>query len=240
MHKFEVPVELAERIATRRGRPHAFEAIEPARTALLVIDMQRTFMDPGAPSEVPVAREIVPNINRLARALREAGGIVAFSVATFPRVAAGGWNSFFDHMVSPEVAAAILEGLAPGAPGRALWPELEVEPEDIQFDKARYSAFARYGSEIEKALVARNIDTVIVVGTMTNLCCDSTARDAMQLGYKTIMVSDANAARSDAEHQAALLTFMASFGDVRTTDDMLRLIREGAARAGKPEASAAE
>ena len=54
------------------------------------------------------------------------------------------------------------------------------------------------------------------------------------------MVSDANAARSDAEHQAALLTFMASFGDVRTTEDTLRLIREGAARAGKPKASAAE
>lgn len=240
MHKFEVPSELAERIAARRGRTHAFETIEPARTALLVIDMQRTFMDPGAPSEVPVARETVPNINRLARALRDAGGLVAFSVATFPRVPAGGWNSFFDHMVSPEVAEAILEGLAPGAPGRALWPELDVQPEDIRFDKARYSAFSRHGSEIEKDLIARAIDTVIVVGTMTNLCCDSTARDAMQLGYKTIMVSDANAARSDAEHQAALLTFMASFGDVRTTDDTLRLIREGAEGNRESKASAAE
>jgi len=240
MHAFEIPAELAERIAARRGRQHAFEAIDPARTALLVIDMQHTFMDPGAPSEVPVAREIVPNINRIARELRAAGGLVAFSVATFPRVPAGGWNSFFDHMVSPEVAEAILEGLAPDSPGRALWPELEVEPEDIPFDKARYSAFARHGSEIERELVARGVDTVIVVGTMTNLCCDSTARDAMQLGYKTIMVSDANAARSDAEHQAALLTFMASFGDVRTTADMVRLIREGAARAGGPEATAAE
>ncbi|HUT50871.1 MAG TPA: isochorismatase family cysteine hydrolase [Alphaproteobacteria bacterium] len=240
MHKFEVPAEFAERILARRGRSHAYETIDPAHTALLVIDMQRTFMDPGAPSEVPVARDIVPNINRLSRALRAAGGLVAFSIATFPRVPGGGWNSFFDHMVSPEIAQAILEGLAPGAPGRALWPALEVEPADVQFDKARYSAFARHGSDIEKALVARDIDTVIVVGTMTNLCCDSTARDAMQLGFKTIMVSDANAARTDAEHQAALLTFKASFGDVRTTEEMVGLIEMGTATATNAEASAAE
>lgn len=227
MHRFEIPDVLAERIATRRGRRHAFDRIDPSKTALLVIDMQRTFMDPGAPSEVPVAREIVPNINRLSKAIRAAGGMVAFSIATFPREPAGGWQSFFDYMVSPEIAQAILDGLAPDAPGRALWPELDVAPEDIRFDKARYSAFARHGSDIEQTLVARNIDTVIVVGTMTNLCCDSTARDAMQLGYKTIMVSDANAARTDEEHQAALLTFMASFGDVLTTDEALALIESG-------------
>ncbi len=146
MHHFEVPKEISDRIAARRGREHAFEAIDPARTALLVIDMQRTFMDPGAPSEVPVARDIVPNINRISRALRAAGGAVAFSIATFPRVHAGGWDSFFDHMVSPEIAQAILDGLAPDAPGRVLWPELETAPGDIHFDKARYSAFNRHDS----------------------------------------------------------------------------------------------
>jgi ureidoacrylate peracid hydrolase len=124
MHKFEVPPEMSERIAARRGRAHAFERIEPKRTALLVIDMQRTFMEPGAPSEVPVARDIVPNINRISRTVRAAGGLVAFSVATFPQIPGGGWNSFFDHMVSPEIAQAILKGLAPGAPGRALWPRM--------------------------------------------------------------------------------------------------------------------
>ncbi len=228
MHPFEIPDALKERVATRRGRTHAFDRIDPARTALLVIDMQRTFLDPDAPSEVPVAREIVLNINRISRAVRAAGGVVAFSIATFPKgVPGGGWQSFFDHMVSPEVARAILDGLAPGAPGRELWPELETAPSDIMFDKMRYSAFARHGSDIDDTLAARGIDTVVVVGTMTNLCCDSTARDAMQLGYKTIMVSDATATRTDAEHQAALLTFMTNFGDVRTTDDMIALVEAG-------------
>lgn len=232
MHEFQVPPDLADRIAQRRGRPHAFERIDPAATAVLVIDMQRTFLDPGAPSEVPVAREIVPNINRITRAARAAGATVGFSIATFPEIPGGGWNSFFDHMVSREISDAILAGLAPGAPGRALWPEIETAAGDIHFDKCRYSAFARGASDIEASLESRGIDTVIVVGTMTNLCCDSTARDAMQLGYKVIMVSDANAARTDAEHQAALLTFKASFGDVRTTDEVVDLLAagEGSAR----------
>lgn len=227
MHNFEIPADLQDRIATRRGRVHAFDRIDPATTALLVIDMQKTFMEPGAPSEVPVAREIVPNINRISRALRAAGGFVAFSIATFPEIPAGGWNTFFDHMVSPEVAQAILKGLAKDAPGRALSPDLETGPDDYMFDKCRYSAFARGASDVEEKLVARGIETVIVVGTMTNLCCDSTARDSMQLGFKTIMVSDATATRTDAEHQAALLTFMSNFGDVRTTDDTVALIEAG-------------
>jgi ureidoacrylate peracid hydrolase len=228
MHQFDAPRELIERLTERRGKRHAFEDIEPRKTALLVIDMQKTFMEPGAPSEVPVARAIVPNINRLARSLREAGGVVAFSLATFPDKPAGGWSSFFDHMVKPEVAQAILKGLRADAPGHALWGELEAGDDDYLFEKCRYSAFARGASDIEDYLVKRGIDTVIVVGTMTNLCCESTARDAMQNGFKTIMVSDANAARSDEEHRATLITFMTSFGDVRTTDEVVAMIEAAA------------
>ena len=233
MHRFEVPSELIDRIVARRGRRHAFATIEPAKTALLVIDMQNTFMEPGAPSEVPEARAIVPNVNRLARAMRDAGGVVAFSKATFPDVPAGGWHTFFDHMVSPDVARAILTGLRDGAPGQALWPELDVAASDLVFEKCRYSAFARGASEIEARLLERDIDTVVVVGTLTNLCCESTARDAMQLGFKTIMVSDANAARSDEDHRATLLTFMTSFGDVRTTDEVVAMIDAAAQEPGE-------
>lgn len=233
MHRFDVPQDLIERIEARRGRRHAFPVLEPAKTALLVIDLQRTFMDPGAPSEVPVARDIVPNVNRLARAMRDAGGTVAFSKATFPQGPAGGWHTFFDHMVTPEVAQAILMGLRDGAPGQALWPELDVDASDLVFEKCRYSAFVRGASDIEVQLRERGVDTVIVVGTMTNLCCESTARDAMQLGFKTIMVSDANAARTDENHRATLLTFMTSFGDVRTTDEVVAMIDAATAEPGR-------
>ena len=85
---------------------HVYEEILPARTALVVIDLQNAFMRPGAPSEVPNARAIVPAVNRLAEKLRRSGGTVAWVQATFERE---GWPLFFDHMVRPELAAESLQ-----------------------------------------------------------------------------------------------------------------------------------
>jgi ureidoacrylate peracid hydrolase len=79
MYPLELPTEIVERMRVRRGRLHLFDRLEPARTALVVIDMQNAFLRPGAPSETPVAREIVPNINRLAHAVRAGGGVVAYA-----------------------------------------------------------------------------------------------------------------------------------------------------------------
>src|SRR5687767_15741902 len=76
MHSVEIRPEIKERVLARRGRLHLFDALEAKRTALLVIDMQNAFVAPGAPIEVPKAREIVPSINRVADALRERGATV--------------------------------------------------------------------------------------------------------------------------------------------------------------------
>ena len=79
----DLPAEIVEAAAARRGRPHVYDRIAPERCALVVIDMQRAFVEQGAPSEVPMAREIVPAINRLAAALRQAGGQIVWGQATF-------------------------------------------------------------------------------------------------------------------------------------------------------------
>jgi nicotinamidase-related amidase len=71
-------------------------------------------------------------------------------------------------------------------------------------------------------LRARRIRNLVVTGTATNMCCESTARDAMMLDYRVIMVPDANAARYDEDHLAGLTSFYQSFGDLRDTDDVLR------------------
>jgi len=81
-----------------------------------------------------------------------------------------------------------------------------------------------FGSEVERVL--RSIDTVLIAGTMTNVCCEASARDAMMDGFKTVVVSDANAARSDAEHTASLATILQFFGDVRSTADVMELLRK--------------
>jgi ureidoacrylate peracid hydrolase len=84
--------------------------------------------------------------------------------------------------------------------------------------KTRFSAFIQGSSPIDELLRQLGVDTIVVAGTLTNRCCESSARDAMMLGYKVVFVEDANAAVSDEEHVAALINVATAFGDVRTTD----------------------
>ncbi len=224
MHPASLPEEIIERLQRRRGRLHIFEALDARRSALVVIDMQHSFVAADSASSVPAAKEIVPNINRLAGTLRAAGGTVAWVQATYTRTGPGYWPLFFDYMVTPEVSARILEGLVEGSRGHALWHELEVRPQDLRVTKNRYSAFFPGACELPARLRERAIDTVLIAGTMTNVCCESSARDAMMDGFKTIVVSDANAARSDAEHVASLATIVQFFGDVRATDEVVKMI----------------
>lgn len=224
MHPVDLPAEIVERLRSRRGRLHLFDALEPQRSALVVIDMQRSFVEPGAPSAVATAREIVPNINRLAAALRGAGGTVAWVQATYTRDGPGYWPLFFDYMVAPELSGRILDALTDGAPGHALWHELDVQPQDLRVRKNRYSAFFPGACELAQRLRERKADTVLIAGTMTNVCCEASARDAMMDGFRIVLVSDANAARSDAEHVASLATILQFFGDVRTTDETISLL----------------
>jgi ureidoacrylate peracid hydrolase len=207
--------------AARRGRPHVYDELTGSRTALVVIDLQEAFVAPGAPSEVPMTREIVPVVNKLAAAIRARGGTVAWIQATFER---GGWPMFFDYMVAPDLAARILSALHPGAALHEIWRELEVLPADVVIPKYRLSAFLPGASTLPALLRGRGIDTVLIAGCMTNVCCDTSARDAVMTDFRTIMVSDANAARSDEAHLAALTTFLQAFGDVRKSDEIIRML----------------
>ena len=225
MHPTGLPQEIVERLFRRRGRLHLFETLDAKRTALTVIDMQHSFVADGAPSAVVSAREIVPNINRLAAALRRAGGTVAWVQATYTKSGPGYWPLFFDHMVSPQLSGEILGALTEGSPGHALWHELDVHDADLRVRKNRYSAFFPGACPLPQLLRDRSIDTVLIAGTMTNVCCEASARDAMMDGFKTVVISDANAARSDAEHTASLATILQFFGDVRTTAETVELLQ---------------
>ncbi|HZM33564.1 MAG TPA: isochorismatase family cysteine hydrolase [Burkholderiales bacterium] len=217
----DIRPEIVERVVARRGRLHLFERLEAKRTALLVIDMQNAFVAPGAPIEVPAAREIVPAINRLAGALRERGVPVIWVMHENQR---GGrdWAGFFDAFVAPgkrEQAAAALEA---GSKLQALWPELDAKPEDLRLAKNRYSAFIRNG--FENTLRGRGIDTLLIAGTKTNVCCECTARDAMMLDFKVVLLSDCTAALSGEEQRATLENVIQQFGDVRASGEVLEML----------------
>ena len=228
MHPTQFPAHVIDRIVERRGRLHGFESIDTARTALVIVDMQNVFCAPGAPVEVPQARDIVPNINRLARATREAGGLVVWVQMTMKSHEE--WALVLDNLLSAETGERVLAAIKPGSEGHALWPQMQPAPEDLHVAKNRFSAFLPSSSDIAEQLRSRGIDTVIITGTLTNVCCESSGRDAAMMDFKTIMVSDANAALTDEAHLTTLTNFIQTFGDVRSTEEMIGMLHAGRAK----------
>lgn len=211
---------LVERVAERRGGVRrTFGQFDPARTAHVVVDMQNGFVEEGAPVEVPEARTIVGNINRISRAIREAGGTNVFLRYTTSDLD-GAW-SVFGRRMGAEMTGRHKAAFMPGAHYHQFCAGLDVSPEDLVIDKARFSAFTADASTLHADLQARGIDTMLITGTLTNCCCETTARDAMQLNYNVGIVTDANAALSDAEHEATLFTLGFIFADLFTTDEVV-------------------
>src|SRR5438128_4231949 len=105
MHTLSIPQSVIDRVVAKRGRPYIYEGLDPGRTALIVVDMQNAFMLPGvAHALCPMAEKIVPNINRLAAAVRASGGSVVWIKTTFRDDALESWSSYF-AMVTPEQGA---------------------------------------------------------------------------------------------------------------------------------------
>ncbi len=221
MHPFAIPEAIAARVAARCGTPHPFAALDPRRTALVVIDMQNGFMRQDvAHAWCPMAEHVVPAINRLAAALREAGGAVFWIQNTFDASCETEW-SVMQAMATPAANARRAASMSEGAVGHQLWPGLDVRVGDQVVRKKRYSAFIQGSSELPAILRARGLDTVLITGTVTNVCCESSARDAMMLNFRTVMVSDGCAAVTDEEHAASLIAFHLQFGDVLTVEECI-------------------
>jgi nicotinamidase-related amidase len=198
----------------RRGRRFAFSRLVPARTALVVIDMVPFFVAGN-----PYCRGIVPNISRLAQALRAAGGTVAW---VLPAVTER--TPVVEEFFGIEVAEMFRTSGGTGPLVDRLWRDFTIHYDDLLVEKSAFSAFFPGRCALPEMLAHREIDTVLITGTVTNVCCESSARDASTLGLRVIMVADANAARRDEDHNATLYTIYRTFGDVRPTSDVITMI----------------
>lgn len=214
---YDFPQYVIDRVMAKRGRLTVYDRFEPKRTALLVIDMQNFYV-----GEIASVVGMIPNINALARHLRAQDGLVMWVGMTAGTDGKSHWPIYHDHFFTPEKGANHRDQLSPGHPGHAFHEELDIEPGDEVLYKSRFSPFIAGASNIEEVLQARGIDSLVVTGTATNMCCESAARDAMMRNYKVIMVSDANGARYPEDHLAGLTSFYQSFGDVRTTQEVIR------------------
>ena len=230
MHPLSIPQSVVDRVVSRRGRERVYEDLDPVKTALVVVDMQNAFMLPGvAHALCPMAEAIVPNINRLAEVIRSTGGAVVWIKTTFRDDALQNWSTYFE-MVTPQQGAKRIAALTADSKGHELWAGLDVRPDDLIVEKNRFSAFIQGSSNLAEILRQRGLDTLLITGTVTNVCCESTARDAMMLNFKTIMVTDGNAAVTDQDHNASLCAFYLTFGDIMSTDMLIALLERNAGR----------
>ena len=220
-----IPDDIVARVIERRGGEHCFADLDPNRTALVVIDLQHAFMNDAVGfAAVPAARDIVPAVNRLAAAVRETGGGVFWIKMTHDERCFSEWSVAYE-LPTPEYRAKRIAALSEGTLGHELWPALDVRAEDEIVKKYRYSAFMPGTSDLPDRLRARGFDTVLITGTVTNVCCESSARDANMTNFRTIMVSDGNAALTREEHDASLTAFYNTFGDVMDTDTIIASLR---------------
>ena len=172
---------------------------ERARCVLMVIDMQNDFVLDGAVMQVKEARNQVPKIKSLICKCRKLDVPVIYTIQET------------DPVFCPLEVAALPQlkdaGMRKGTKGMQIIDELAPEPDDIVIKKRRFSAF--YQTDLE--IILRNIrggaspaDTIIICGTVTNICCESTARDAFFRDYKVVFGTDICSANTPEAHNATL------------------------------------
>lgn len=198
--------------------------IRRERCALLVIDMQNDFLKPGGAlyyNDAPMAA--VPHIRRLADFCR-GGGIPVIYTKTLLKDEFG---------LSPLEAAyqpiLFVKGMREGTWGFEIIDELKPRPGDQIVIKHRYDAFHNTNLEImlKNSRGMGVVDTVIITGTVTNVCCESTARAAFMRDYKVVFVSDGCGAFDAEAHRATLNNISRFFGRVMDTEAVLKALRDG-------------
>lgn len=198
-------------------------AVVPARSVLLTIDLQNLFVE-GYRTSAPDGLVTLGRINQLAAVCRGAGVLVIHASHV---LRPDGSNMGVLGELHPAVRAGLLgKGGAP----TALHRSLVVDPRDLLLEKPRYGAF--HGTDLELILRARGIDTVIIAGIATNICCDTTAREAMARDFRVLFLSDGTATFGVAGHSAetlhatTLATLHETFGQVLSVEAAVRKITE--------------
>lgn len=192
---------------------------EPARTALVVIDLQRGIA--AAPTTPHSGSDVVAHAAALAVALRAAGGTVALVHVT---PSADGKDALRPQADRP----AWQPGPRP-ADWSELVPELGPEPGDLVITKRQWGAF--YDTELDLQLRRRGISTIILAGISTNVGVESTACDAFEHGYEQVFVEDAMASLYPDEHANTVRTVFPRIGRVRSTAEVLAALEVAARQA---------
>jgi nicotinamidase-related amidase len=213
--------------------------LDPARTALIIVDMQRYFTQPSFPftdlfeKMSPgvcsgylrrVRETVIPRIRLLLDHFRKTASLIVFTAVgteTQDGTDLAGWARALDE------AGMNLLGTRIHPPvGDSSWqidPALEPQPEEIVVNKLSAGTFAT--TDLANRLRSRGIDRVVITGVVTDVCVSTTAREAADRDFKVVVVSDACTTFSERLHQANLETLHV-FGWVRATDEVIRMTQK--------------
>jgi nicotinamidase-related amidase len=184
--------------------------IRPDKTALLVVDMQHFFLDPDSPTYTCGGPAILPNVKKLLSSFRDARLPVIFT----------------RHVHHPDLLDAGIMGwwwqgmCLEGSPESEIHREIAPSPNEKVIDKHRYSAF--YNTDLETILRVLKVEDLVISGVMTNMCCESTARDAYYRDYRVFFPADATGSINEEMHLGSLINLAFGFAWVTSVDTILR------------------
>lgn len=203
--------------AYQQDKHWTFE-LRPQRTALIVVDLQEDFVNPSNAMCVPEAYRQIPRVSTLIGGCRELGIPVIFTEHTIAPDCSGGYYEWED---------AIRDGATKeGDPNTSVYAQLAPQSNDrIISVKHTYDSFA--STDLDFILRERKIETVIICGTLTNYCCEATARSAFSLHYNVVFGSDVTATNSAFAHEATLRTMRYGYARVLDHETILHLMRHG-------------
>ncbi|WP_122207936.1 cysteine hydrolase family protein [Pseudomonas viridiflava] len=208
------------------SKPLVQWTINPRRTAVIVVDMQKVFCAPTGALYVKRTADIIEPVQRLLRAARTGGVMVVYL-----RHIVRGDGSDTGRM--RDLYPKVDQILARHDPDAEVIEALAPQPGDVVVDKLFYSGF--HNTDLDTVLRARDVDTIIVCGTVTNVCCETTIRDGAHREYKVIALSDANAAMdypdvgfgavsAEDVQRISMTTIAYELGEVTTTADVIQRI----------------
>jgi len=183
------------------------------KSALLVIDMQRYFLDKNAPAYLNPPKTLVPNIIKLINAFKKINQPIIFTKHVHTKYQMNGQMAkWWDGKLPME-----------GDKNSEIIDELSAKQNGLIISKSKYSAFE--GTDLDKHLKKISITHTIICGVMTNLCVETTARHAFMKDFQPIIISDACTTKDKAYHDAAILNLSYGFANIRTTKDIMDSIQ---------------
>ncbi|MGA9398424.1 MAG: isochorismatase family cysteine hydrolase [Anaerolineaceae bacterium] len=188
--------------------------LNKSKSALLVIDMQDFFLNPASPTFTCGGLAILPNIKKIIHTFREAGRPVIYTkhVHHPDRLDAGIMGWWWQGMC--------LEG----SPESEIHRDIAPKQNEKVILKHRYSAF--YNTDLETVLRCLQVEDIVIAGIMTNMCCESTARDACYRDYRVFFLVDGTGSITEEMHLASLLNLAFGFSWVTDVDSVVSQLRE--------------